>query len=159
MGVHERAGESDEWYTPKYIFDALNETFDLDVAAPPEGPRYVPAKAWRSELSLIVPWYGFVWMNPPFGNQSTKRDWLEKFFNHGNGVALMPDRTSAPWWQEYAPKASSILFVSPKVKFERPDGTLGESPSTGTCLMASGDRADAALIRANSLGALFKGVT
>ena len=25
---------SDEWYTPKYVFDALEEEFDLDVASP-----------------------------------------------------------------------------------------------------------------------------
>ena len=37
MGAYERPGESDEWYTPAYIFDALGERFDLDVAAPPAG--------------------------------------------------------------------------------------------------------------------------
>lgn len=43
MAAYEAAGETDEWYTPRYIFDALGETFDLDVACPPEGPRHVPA--------------------------------------------------------------------------------------------------------------------
>jgi len=79
-----------------------------------------------------------IWMNPPFGHQSTKREWLAKFFAHGNGIALVPDRTSAPWWQEAAPMADAMVFVSPKVKFERPDGTIGESPGTGTCLFGMG---------------------
>lgn len=138
MAAYEAAGQSDEWYTPPYIFDALGCWFDLDVAAPPEGPRHVPATRSLSSDGLTTPWDGFVWMNPPFGHQSTKRAWLAKFFAHGNGIALVPDRTSAPWWQEAAPMASAILFVAGKIKFERPDGSIGESPGTGTCLFGAG---------------------
>lgn len=160
MAAYEKQGESDEWYTPKYIFEVLGETFDLDVAAPPEGPRYVPARDWfyKSDLNdgVLLDWWGFVWMNPPFGHQSTKRKWLRKFFEHGNGIALLPDRTSAPWWQEFAPLADVVLFVAPKVKFERPDGSTGKSPGTGTTLFAAGARAEKALIRARSLGEIFK---
>lgn len=126
MAAYEKRGESDEWYTPRYIFDALGETFDLDVASPDGGPRHVPTNHWFSSGSLEKPWSGFVWMNPPFGHQSTKRNWLEKFFEHGDGIALLPDRTSAPWWQEFAPMADVILFVSPKVKFEMPDSAIPE---------------------------------
>lgn len=155
--THERRGESDEWYTPKYIFDALGVRFDLDVASPPEGPRYVPADRWFTQGmdGLSCDWDGFVWMNPPFGHQSTKRQWLQKFFEHGSGIALLPDRTSAPWWQEFAPKADAVLFMAPKVKFERPDGTIGEQPGTGTTLFAAGQKAADALIGAQSLGAAF----
>ncbi|WP_333848493.1 DNA N-6-adenine-methyltransferase [Phaeobacter italicus] len=124
MASYEKQGESDEWYTPAYIFEALGVMFDLDVACPPEGPRHVPANYFYSEKSLEREWSGFVWMNPPFGHQSTKRLWLRKFFEHGNGIALLPDRTSAPWWQEFAPLADVVLFVSPKVKFEMPEGEI-----------------------------------
>lgn len=155
MGVHEGPGKSDDWYTPKYIFDALGVCFDLDVASPPEGPRYVPAARWFSDGSLGKEWNGFVWMNPPYGHQSVKTTWLRKFFKHGNGIGLLPDRTSAPWWQEFAPQADAILFVAPKIKFERPDGTLGEQPGNGTCLFAVGDLATRALLRASVLGKVF----
>lgn len=141
MAVYEKAGETDEWYTPKYIFDALGVEFDLDVAAPNDGPRHVPVSRWISSGSLEQDWDGFIWMNPPFGHQKQKRQWLNKFFLHGNGIALVPDRTSAPWFQEYACKADMICWLSPKVKFERPDGSIGSSPGTGTCLFAAGDRA------------------
>lgn len=149
MAAYEAAGESDEWFTPPYIFRALGEAFDMDVAAPPEGPCYVPTKAWftREQDGLASKWRGFVWMNPPFGHQSTKRAWLKKFFAHGNGIALLPDRTSAPWFQEYAPQADAILWVAPKIKFVRPDGTIGKSPGTGTALFAVGRRAKASLLR------------
>ena len=153
MSAYEAVGKSDEWFTPRYVFDALGERFDLDVAAPVNGPRHVPADRWFWCGGQIEPWFGFVWMNPPFGHQSTKRVWLGRFFDHGNGIALVPDRTSAPWFQEFAPRATtSILWVSPKIKFERPDGTLGEQPGSGTSLLAAGERAHAALLRASSLG-------
>ena len=152
---HERRGESDEWYTPLYIFDAIGEVFDIDVACPLDGPRHTPSRSFYSERALERDWSGFVWMNPPFGHQSTKRLWLSKFFEHGNGIALLPDRTSAPWWQEFAPRSDAVLFVAPKIKFERQDGSIGEQPGTGTTLFAAGDRAAQALIRASSLGAVF----
>lgn len=147
MAAYEAAGETDEWYTPRYIFEALGERFDLDVAAPNDGPRHVPTSGWLSSDALAQPWHGFIWMNPPFGHQSTKRKWLAKFFAHGNGIALVPDRTSAPWFQEYGPRADAILWVSPKIKFERPDGTRGDWPGTGTALFGVGRRAVAALHR------------
>lgn len=145
MAVWESIGASDEWYTPKYIFDAIGERFDLDVAAPLDGGPHVPADDWHESDSLNRPWWDFVWMNPPFGGRNGLVPWLDRFFDHGNGIALTPDRTSAPWWQDAAKKADAILFIAGKVKFIRPDGTEGKSPSTGTCLFAAGDRGVAAL--------------
>jgi len=152
LSVYEAAGETNEWYTPKYIFDALGETFDLDVACPSNGPMFVPCSKWYSEKGLERAWNGFVWMNPPFGHQSTKRKWLSKFFDHGNGIALLPDRTYAPWFQEFSPLADALLFISPKVKFYKPDGSTGDSPGTGTTLFASGQRGVDALVQGSSLG-------
>jgi hypothetical protein len=82
--------------------------------------------------------------------------WLEKFFAHGDGIALVPDRTSAPWWQRFAPRADLILFVSPKIKFIGADGAVGRSPAQGTCLLAVGDRTRAAMRRASGLGVLMR---
>lgn len=161
MGNWETAGASDEWYTPKYIFDALEETFDLDVAAPKNKGPFVPATEWYWHDSLNMPWWDFVWMNPPFGGRNGLIPWLDKFFQHGNGIALTPDRTSAPWWQEANKKADAVLFISGKVRFIKPDGTEGKSPSTGTTLFASGERAVNALIRAqgNGLGVVMGKIT
>lgn len=147
-------GASDEWYTPAYIFDALGVTFDLDVAAPADGPLHVPARAWhtRRDDGLIAPWRGMVWMNPPFGARNGLVPWLDRFFLHGNGIALTPDRTSAPWWQGANRQADATLFIAGKVKFIRPDGSVGKSPGAGTTLFAAGRLALDALERAEGAG-------
>jgi hypothetical protein len=154
MSAWEATGKTDEWHTPPHIFDALSERFDLDVAAPAEGPRHVPCDGWLFAHSLDVTWRGFVWMNPPFGPRNGLAPWLAKFFAHGNGIALTPDRTSAPWWQDAHQMADAVLFTRGKVQFEREDGSVGKSPGAGVTLWASGGRAVGALWRAQSLGAL-----
>lgn len=152
MSAWEAPGRSDEWYTPKYVFDALGCVFDQDVAAPLSGPRHVPTDEWLHTQSLESRWHGFVWMNPPFGGRNGLKPWLDKFVEHGNGIALVPDRTSAPWWQEAASEVEAILFVAGKIKFERPDGTIGRQPGTGTTLFGMGDDAEEALIKAHDAG-------
>jgi len=163
MGTHEQCvGATDEWYTPPYVFDAMGVMFDLDVAHPGPGfAEWVPAKKFYHQDGLGAQWElfaGLVWMNPPFGGRNGIVLWLEKFFEHGNGVALVPDRTSAPWWQKFAPRADLVLFVSPKIKFIGRDGKPGKSPAQGTVLLAVGPRGCGALQRAAhaKLGVLFR---
>jgi hypothetical protein len=138
MAAHELSvGQSDEWYTPPEIFKAIGLQFTLDVASPGRDVvPWVPAKYCISENSLEENWFGRVWMNPPFGGRNAYLPWAEKFVQHGNGIALAPDRTSAPWWQWLAHRVDGIFFLAPKVKFIRPDGTRGEAPGTGTCLFS-----------------------
>lgn len=148
-------GGSDDWYTPKHVFDAIGEQFDLDVAATACGWA-VPAKCRLTErddgLKYAPFWHGFVWMNPPVGGRMGLVPWLECFFAHGNGIALTPDRTSAPWWQDAAARADAILLTRGKIKFEKPDGSVGKSPGSGVTLWAAGERAVLALLRAEVAG-------
>jgi DNA N-6-adenine-methyltransferase Dam len=153
MSEWERPGESDEWHTPAYIFEAMHTRFDVDVAAPREGPRHVPADRWiYKDQESSWSWNGFIFMNPPFGGRNGILSWLDTFVEHGNGVALTPDRTSAPWFQKTACRVDRILFISPKVKFERPDGTIGQQPGCGTALMSIGSRGNTALLNAKFAG-------
>ena len=159
MALHEQCvGETDEWYTPPHVFEALGVTFDLDVASPGQSVvPWIPAIGCITGNSLDQRWHGFVWMNPPFGGRNALVPWLRKFINHGNGICLVPDRTSAPWWQAWAPAMNAILFVSPKLKFIGADGLPGLSPAQGTCLGGLGATALRALRRAEEreLGTLL----
>lgn len=168
MALHEHAvGKSDEWYTPPEIFEALGCVFDIDVASPGRHiTPWLPANYFITEGSLGRAWHGFAWMNPPFGGRNALTPWLAKFFAHGDGIALVPDRTSAPWWQTYAPRADLVLFVAHKVQFiagfDDPStgiarGAPGKSPAQGTTLLGCGSRAQNALEHAarRGFGSLF----
>lgn len=150
MALHEQCvGATDEWYTPPHVFDALGCAFTADVASPGRNVTpWIPAEHFVTACSLGTPWDGFVWMNPPFGGRNALVPWLTKFFNHRDGIALVPDRTSAPWWQQFAPQAERVLFVAPKLKFIGADGKPGASPAQGTCLLGIGEHAKWALRRA-----------
>ncbi|WP_348269724.1 DNA N-6-adenine-methyltransferase [Edaphobacter paludis] len=151
MSYWESKGKSDNWYTPHSIFSALECVFDMDVAGKFCAANRVPARQIIESEGLSRDWRGFVWMNPPFGGRNGLEPWLEKFFSHGNGIALTPDRTSAPWFQNAWKKADMVMFT-PKVRFLREDGSLGISPSNGTALWAVGVEARLSLRRAELKG-------
>lgn len=159
MGVHETIGKSDEWYTPKYIFEMLGCTFDMDVASPTDRTlTEVPAKIYISENSIASKWEGFIWMNPPFGGLNGITPWMDKFIKHGNGIALTPDRTSSKWWQNAANKTEAVLFVGKRVHFVTADTTKKNISPTGTALFGIGELALEALecAQKQGLGILFK---
>jgi hypothetical protein len=67
MAEHEPSvGQSDDWYTPREIFDALGLVFDLDPCSPGPG-HWVPARKIYTEQDdgLHHPWEGLVFMNRP----------------------------------------------------------------------------------------------
>lgn len=151
MSYWESAGKSDDWYTPKIVFDALDCRFHLDVAGKHCPANNVPTDFTYTKESLNRKWHGFVWMNPPFGGRNALEPWMDKFFDHGNGIALTPDRTSAPWFQKAWSKSILVMFT-PKLSFLREDGSFGKSPSNGTALWAIGKDACLAIRRADIAG-------
>lgn len=152
---HETPGLSDEWFTPKYIFDALGESFDLDPASCESEFIYVPSKRYFTILddALTQEWSGFIWLNPPFGKSSDKEAWFDKFFNHeGGGIALSPCRGGTKWWHTNLQKADAVLFINKRISFIQPNGEPKKGNTVGTCLWAKGQRAIEALQKASESG-------
>lgn len=111
---------SDEHYTPHAVFKAMDLVFDIDVAAPINHlHRNCPAKRYftEKENGLVQDWHGLVWMNPPFSKPSP---WVEKFIEHGNGVALLVVSRSK-WFRDIWQKADALVPTEYNLKFDRPD--------------------------------------
>jgi phage N-6-adenine-methyltransferase len=163
MSDVETAPKTSEWRTPKYIFDALKVEFDLDVAHPGVGAGagvcHVPTKRFftKADNGLLQPWpkHALVWDNPPYSEAGKKHgivEWVEKSFEHGNGILLIPARTSCDWWAYLVfPHAQLICFPDRKISFLEPDGRVGGSNSLGSALVGMGEVACNAL-RQSGLG-------
>jgi len=126
---------SDQHFTPKWVFDALNCQFDIDVAASLL-PTFVPTnkKYTEQENGLICNWHGLVWMNPPYSKPTL---WVEKFIAHNNGIALLPI-TRGKWWDTIWLSNGIIVPCPYNFKFVRPDG-IARDITFRTMFFALGD--------------------
>jgi hypothetical protein len=128
------------------------------------GGHWVPARKvfTKRDDGLAQRWRGLVFMNPPFGGREGHIPWLEKFFAHGNGIAIVRAYTSAGWFHDVVkPNAETMLFPRGKTQFIRGTkmqtkkktgevvvhaaGSIGKSPGHGVVLLGMGVRANAAL--------------
>jgi phage N-6-adenine-methyltransferase len=101
---------SDDYYTPKWIFDTLKLHFDLDVASPPHATN-VPCDRYftQADDGLAQDWHGRVFMNPPF---SKPRPWVERWLEHSNGVALLPTAKSN-WFTDTMWRSNAKIAILP----------------------------------------------
>lgn len=133
-GSHEsQDAETHTWLTPPNIIKALGP-FDLDPCAAPE-PRPWPTASthWtRVDNSLNRPWFGRVWLNPPYGKKAQIAPWLRRLADHGSGTALIFARTeTTAFFETVWERATSILFLKGRLCFYRPDGTLPRNDQGG----------------------------
>jgi hypothetical protein len=156
--THEpQVGETVEWYTPPHIFEALNLRFDLDPCSPGVGKSHVPADTHYSlpdNDGLRDPWFGRVWLNPPYGRGMGL--WLERLAEHGDGVALVFARTGTKWFHESVPKSDGLMFVSGRIHFINGNTMKpGERPGADSMLVAFGEEC-AHAVRYSGLGLFVK---
>lgn len=121
MSVH-FSSKSNEWTTPQYLFDELNEEFNftLDPCATDENAKCSKyftieddglSKDWSNDV---------VFMNPPYGREIKK--WIKKAYEESlNGatvVCLIPARTDTTYWHDFIfDKADDIKFLKGRLKF------------------------------------------
>ena len=139
--------KNDKLKTPKYIIDKLG-SFDLDPCA---GELTTIGKVnWcleRSEDGLKNNWFGFVFCNPPF---SEKELWIKKMIKHNNGILLLPERGSAPWFGPLAKIAGKYFVMGKKINFEGGSS----SNNVGSVLFLFGDEAEKRILNSKLPGHL-----
>jgi len=111
-----------DYETPAGIFDPLDAEFHftLDVCA-----TYETAKCARyftpDDDGLTAAWDrmgGACWMNPPYGRVISA--WMRKAWEESRRgavvVCLIPARTDAGWWHDYAMRGE-IRYVRGRIRF------------------------------------------
>lgn len=126
--------KNDILQTPEWVYKPLGD-FDLDPCA---GVNTNIGKTnYRLEDNqngLKLPWFGFVWCNPPF---SQKEIWSKKMIEHGNGILILPERGSAPWCGPLKEHSRYHFVMGKKIDF------IGGSSSNnlGSILFPFGEEA------------------
>ena len=138
LGSHQKTvGASQVHLTPSWIIECL-KPFDLDPCAADPRP-WDCARENYTAMGLSKPWFGCVWLNPPFDRYQVAR-WIDRLARHGDGIALLHARTETEWFEPVWRHASAILFLADRIKFCRPDGS--EQPANSGAppvLVAFGD--------------------
>jgi len=120
MSAHQSArSKSTTWLTPPDWIKRLGP-FDTDPCCPPVMPWRTATQMYDTR-GLERQWKGMVWLNPPFGRESTH--WMKKMREHNNGIALLAARTeTAMFFNSVWPFASAILFVRKRPHFYDANG-------------------------------------
>lgn len=115
---------ADQWNTPDRIIErvvAVMGAIDLDPCS--DAGRNVPAGAHYTlaDDGLAQPWYGRVFMNPPY---SEARAWSRKLFEEVGAkhvsefISLVPARPGSEWWRMYSEHDCLLCLVNGRIKFK-----------------------------------------
>jgi len=115
-----RSSNTNEWATPRDLFDELDSEFNFDVDVASTDENALCEKHYTKEQDgLKQPWSGNVWCNPPYGREIV--NWMRKASETDRGgvvVCLVPARTDTKWWHEYVVgHASEVRFIRGRLKF------------------------------------------
>jgi len=144
IGGHQRGfqGKTDQWLTPPDLLALLGK-FDLDPCSPIDRPWDTATRHYTAEDDgLSLPWYGRVWLNPPYGPETRK--WLKKLADHGEGMAIIFARTETEmFFSQIWERASALLFLKGRLHFHRVDGTRAAANAGGPSVLVAYGHSDA----------------
>lgn len=148
------SSETDEWYTPPFVIEAARRAMggiDLDPASCFSANRVVQAKHFYSQkidgLSDANPWFGRVWLNPPYGGQAEKFvNRLVDEFKAGRveqAVILPSSQALVTNWCDRAIREASAVGVSRgRWEFTPGHGQKVSSPAGGSSLLYYGPNSE-----------------
>lgn len=122
------SSQSDEWQTPKEVFNFLDSRFNFSLDAAASDLNY-QCQHYYTEVdnALTKEWCGKVFLNPPY-SKGKQYSFLEKAVQEilynpecQSIVALVPARTDTRVWHDLIFKhACEIWFIKGRLKFANP---------------------------------------
>lgn len=151
---HPRVNHPNEWLTPRWILNSLGE-FDLDPASPVDRPWSTARTHYtRADNGLTKPWFGRVWLNPPYGSEIAP--FMARLAGHGRGTALVFTRTDSVWFQDSVFNAATALFFfKGRPRFHLPNGARSSSTGGAPSVLAAYGEEDARALRAAGFSGTF----
>jgi hypothetical protein len=119
-----------EWYTPPIYIEMARQVLgniDLDPASNHIAQEWIQAKVYytKEDDGLIQPWFGSVWLNPPYGSPEV-RLMAEKFLEKAiaqyhvgsiDAAILLLNRTGAAWYKKLVQQATVLCEVANRICF------------------------------------------
>ena len=125
MNGYMPVSKTDEWATPRILFDELDSIYEFTFDAAASSQNRLCDK-WAGldheddslKDGLKASWANeIVWCNPPYGRQI--KDWVKKaHMESANAkiVMLLPARTDTAWFHDYA-IMHKVTFIRGRLKF------------------------------------------
>ena len=142
------------WLTPPHIPAALGK-FDLDpCGAPGHDLADRTYLLERGDDGLRDPWWGRVWLNPPYGKD--QEPFLRRLVEHGAGTALIFARTETRQWHELVwPKATAVLFIRGRLNFLDANGERAKANAGAPSALIAYGNTDAVALAASGIPGHF----
>lgn len=137
---------NNEWYTPSEYIEAARSVMgeiNLDPASSEIANKTVKADHIYTveDNGLEKPWFGNVWLNPPYATDLIGK-FAEKVVNElGNinqAIVLVNNATETEWFYGMVTNATAVCFPKSRVKFYTPDGKTG-APLQGQAIIYFGE--------------------
>lgn len=115
------SSKSDEWSTPKDIFEALDKEFNFNLDPCSTDDNHKCENYYtKGDNGLSKDWGGYrVFCNPPYSNVA---NWVKKAYREATKentlvVLLIPARTDTQYFHEYIYHRSEIRFIKGRLEF------------------------------------------
>lgn len=162
--VANNSGEN-EWYTPPKYTEAARRVMggiDLDPASNSVANGFVKADSFytKEDDGLTKPWYGRVWLNPPYAQPLIAQfaEAVVSKFSSGEfeqAVVLVNNATDTKWLQSMMRLCSALCFPEGRIRFMNPKGDPVGAPLQGQVFLYFGGNVESFLDEFASFGVVM----
>lgn len=137
---------NNEWYTPSVFIEAARSVLgeiDLDPASSEIANKTVKAGLFYTaqDNGLEKPWFGNVWMNPPYSSELIGKfadKLVSELPNIEQAIVLVNNATETEWFYKMVSHASAVCFPKGRIRYNGADGKPANTPLQGQAFLYFG---------------------